>query len=451
MPNTEVLLPLGWTVILVSIAAMVIPVMRGRADAVTFWNLFLLGGITFIGIGCLEVVYGTFEWKQLQWFTPTRKDVQVFVIGTIVFYAAVFGTYYGLASPVHKFTGYFFNKWPPDSLSLTILLTAFALAVTVAALVLQRIVFFGPLFTNLSQKVIIFAVVFTFCHWYQNKRQLPMLGLFLGVFFYCALFAMVTFVGRRLLMSVAVAPVICMYWLKWRYASPKRILIGMAAAGFVLFAAASFYGAIRHARSIHGVDTARTFSGVVEVIKDTRPDDVVNYLETNSLHFFSQYTVHYALLTIQMVDRHELPVEPLNSIKFLISYPIPRAFWPGKPTAMGLRIVTDYLRLGVPTNWGLCVVAHGYQEGGFIVIALYGFLIVIVIRLMDDAMRRFPDNRFLMATLAAGAPHVLAWPRGDTTTMSAEILEAFAFVWIAALASRFVFGTERKPPLPLAN
>ena len=185
----------------------------------------------------------------------------------------------------------------------------------------------------------------------------------------------------------------------------------MLIAGGVTIGVAGFYSAFRHARTIHGADSHRTFSTVFDAMTSIGLNDAINSVTKDTLHFFSQYTTHYSLLTIHLVESGEVEVEPLNTLKFLISYPIPRAIWPGKPNALGGRIVQDILRLPVATNWGLGFVAHSYQEGGYIVIVLYGFLAVVVIRLMDDALRRMPDNRFLIATFCAGAPHVLGWAR----------------------------------------
>jgi hypothetical protein len=442
MQNCEILVPLGWAIIIVSTITIIVPIVRGRGDAATFWNIFLMGGIVFIGIGCLEVVYGSFDWPQLQWFQPTRKEVQIFVIGTILFYTSAFTSYFLLSKPLQRFTGRFLNKWPPNSLTLTLSIVAAALAVTVGTFLFEGVFYLGPLFANISQKIVIFAVVFTFCHWFENKRQLPMLALFIGVFVYCGLFSMVTYVGRRMLMSIIAAPLFCMYWLKWRYKSPKYILMGMALAGAFVFLAIGFYSSFRHAREIYGTQANRSFANVVKAITSTSLSDEIEYLKRTSLHFFSQYTVHYSLLTIHLVESHEVEVEPLNTVQFLVTYPFPRALWPGKPASLGVRMVNDVLRLNVATNWGLGIVGHGWHEGGYLVIMLYGFLIVVVIRLMDDAMRRHPDNRFLLATLVAGAPHILAWTRGDTFSMSAEIMEAFAFVWILGIAGRFMFGTD---------
>lgn len=455
MQNSGALVPLGWTLIVVSAIAMALPIIRRRGDALTFWNLFLLGGVVFNGLGCLEVVYGTFDWPQLQWFQPTRREVGIYIVGTILFYVTIFVSYYLLAKPIDRCTRQFLNKWPPNSQVLTLYVVATALLVTLATLASTGVFFVGPLTSNISQKVIVFAVVFTFCNWWENKRQPFWLGLFLGVFLYCALFSMVTYTGRRLLMSVVGAPLFCMYWLNWRYLRPRFILAGMGTACVLVLAATIFYSTFRHARSIHGSDSNRSFQNVIDAMLSTNLEQQVEYMKTNSLHFFSQYTVHYSLLTIQLVENKVLEVNPLNSLYFLTVYPIPRGIWQSKPVPAGVRIVNDVLHLDVATNWGLGVVGHCWHEGGYPVVVLYGFLIVVVIHLLDGAMRRYPNNRFLIATLASAAPHVVAWPRGDIGVMSAEIAEAFAFLWICALASRFIFGTENRsnlgscvPPLP---
>ena len=447
MQNSGPLLPLGLAVIVISSLAIIVPIVRGKSDALTFWNIFHVSCVIFIGIGCLEVVYGEFHWEELQWFQPTRNDVQILVIGTVIFYLTIFASYYLLTKPIQSVTGRFLNKWPPNSLTGTLLVVALALVVTTGTLATKNVFYVGNLMLNISQKASVFAIVFTFCHWYQNKRQLPMLMLFVGLFIFLALFVMVTFVGRRLLMSIAMAPVVCMYWLKWRYSSPKTILAGMLVVGFLTFSVALFYSSFRHSTAIWGQHGDRSFSNVVKAIESTSLEQMVEDFTSQSLHYFSQYTQHYSLLTIHLVESREIEVEPVNTLKFLATYPVPRALWPGKPGALGSRIVVDILRLNASTNWGLGIVGHCWHEGGYLVVVLYGFLIVVLIRLMDDAMRRHPDNRFLIATFIAAAPHVLAFVRGDTITMSTEILEAFAFAWLIGITGRFMFGTDTRGSL----
>ena len=120
-----------------------------------------------------------------------------------------------------------------------------------------------------------------------------------------------------------------------------------AVAGALVFLGTGFYSTFRHAREIYGSQANRSFSNVIKAMRSTSLNDEINYLKTTSLHFFSQYTVHYSLLTIHLVESHEVEVEPLNTLQFVATYPVPRALWPGKPASLGVRMVNDVLRLNV--------------------------------------------------------------------------------------------------------
>jgi hypothetical protein len=233
-----------------------------------------------------------------------------------------------------------------------------------------------------------------------------------------------------------------MYWLKWRYRSPKFNLLWLGLATLLTLAVAAFYSTIRHGTLATRGATERSFSTIAERLKETSLDDTIVQVSRDWMHYLAQYTTHYSLLTIHLVDSGEAPVEPLNTLAFLVTYPIPRILFPAKPALFSGRIVSEVLHLPYLTNWGLGIAGHGYQEGGYLVIVLYGFLCVVLVRLMDDAMQRRPDNVFLLAIMSAAAPHVLSMTRGDTGIMSAEIAEAFAFAWIVGLTCRFIFGTE---------
>ena len=323
------------------------------------------------------------------------------------------------------------------------MMVAMALIATIGTLATTNIFYLGNLMLNISQKASVFAIVFTFCHWYQNKRQLPLLFLFLGLFIYLALFVMVTFVGRRLIMSIVVGPLVCMYWLKWRYSSPKTIFAGMLIAGFLTFSVALFYSSFRHSSVIWGKDGDRSFANVIKAVESTSLEGMVDYFTSQSLHYFSQYTQHYSLLTIHLIEAREIEVQPLNTLAFLATYPIPRRSGEGNRSARRShrhrRPATRCTPIGDWASSGMAGMKVDIPSS-----CLYGFLMVVIIRLMDDAMRRHPDNRFLIATFVAASPHVLAFTRGDTVTMSTEILEAFAFAWLVGTMGRFMFGTERQ-------
>lgn len=447
MLHSEPLVPVGLAIIVISGLLILLPYLRGKSDMITFWNLMLLGGALFMGIGSLGVKYGRFHWKELQWFQPSRHDVLLFIAGAIAFYAVLFVTYYRLTWP-QKLASRVFQKWPPMSTALVFWIVGVCLALAVAALFTRHIVFVGTLLYNVSHKALVFAVVFSFCHWYRHKLQLPMLAMFLAVFLFAVLYAMVVFNGRRLLLSVVGAPLLCMYWLQWRYRSPKSNLIRLGVALSLAIFVAGFYSTFRHFSSSASFTSKRSFSTTIDAMKSSSLHRTVKALTDNMYYYFSEYCVHYSLLTIDLLDKHQIEVRPLESLKFLVAYPIPRAVWHDKPNVLGQSIVHDVLHMPYKTNWGLGIVGNGYREGGIPTIMLYAFLIVFGIRVMDDNLRRQPNNMFLLAILCAAAPHVVAWIRGEAIIMTIETGEAFAFAWLLGTTARFLFGTQRAPSQP---
>jgi hypothetical protein len=439
MQNSEPLAPLGLAIIAVTALLIIVPYLRRKSDAMTAWNLFLLGGAMFMGVACLGVVYGEFRWEQLQWFQPTPEDVRFYVFGSLVFYAALLITYYKLPLP-RKIAARFWNKWPPANIPLLVFILSFCCGTCLLVLFVRQVPVVGSVVMNVSHKSAVFAVVFSFCYWYRDKKQVHLLLLFIAVFVFCSLFSMVVYSGRRLLLGIAISPLVCMYWMTWRYRSSKSNLIRLGlVTGFTVIVA-GFYSTFRHYRSTTD-PTSRSFSTMIEGMKLTSPDRIFSQLTSDGFRYFGDYCAHYSLLTIQLVDTGRAEVEPLRTLRSIVAYPIPRVLWPDKPRSYGEIIVHDVLQLDAQTNWGLGIVGFGAQEGGLPTIALYGFLIVFVLRLFDDPLARQPDNMFLLAMLCSAAPNVAGWIRGECANMTIDLLELFVFTWALALVSRFMFGT----------
>jgi hypothetical protein len=440
MQNSEPLVYLGIAILVVSALNILVPYLRGRSDVITAWNILWLGGALFTGVGSLAVTYGNFHWPELQWFQPTASDVNRYIVGSIVFYGTLLICYYTFKWP-RRLTSHFFRKWPALSTPTTLTFLCVFGLVAISASVTQGVFFIGPLLFNVAHKAIIFATVFSFCYWYQDRRQLLKLALFLFVFLFAAFDAILLFHGRRLLMSAAAAPLICFYWLHCRYWPPRKNLFFIALAAFLMVAVAAFYSTFRHFRGDYGGEEQRTIATVIKNMQKASADNAVSAVTSDAFNYFSQYCTHYSLLTIQLLDSGQIEVQPLNTLAFLAAYPIPRAIFPEKPSALGLRMVRDVLRLPYGTNWGLGIVAYGYCEGGLWVIVLYAVLIVLGVRLLDDALVAQPNNPFLLGILSATAPHFAALIRGDPTNMSAEIVEAYVFAWAIGLLTRFFVST----------
>src|SRR3990172_3417714 len=200
MQNSGPLVYLGIAIITLTAFTILVPFLRRRSDMFTAWNIVLLGGAMFMGVGSLAVAYGDFHWPELQWFQPTRSDVRQFIVGSVAFYATMFFAYFVSSWP-KRICAQFLNNWPPLTLPVLGFSLIFFGIIAVASPLARQVVFLGSLLLNISHKALVFAVVFSFCHWYQNKRQLPLLLLFLGVLVLAALDSMVMFRGRRLLLS----------------------------------------------------------------------------------------------------------------------------------------------------------------------------------------------------------------------------------------------------------
>ncbi len=68
MQNSGPLVVLGIAILVLTAIVIIVPYMRGKSDILTAWNIVLLGGAVFMGVGSLAVAYGDFHWPELQWF-----------------------------------------------------------------------------------------------------------------------------------------------------------------------------------------------------------------------------------------------------------------------------------------------------------------------------------------------------------------------------------------------
>src|SRR5262245_30269704 len=108
---------------------MFVPFWRGRADALTAWNLLLLGSIIHIGVGCKEVYAHKMHWPELKWFEINSHERRWFLLGTTVFYASLFFFHFRFRLP-DRFLQARFAKWP----ELTSGLVMFVLAICVGGI-----------------------------------------------------------------------------------------------------------------------------------------------------------------------------------------------------------------------------------------------------------------------------------------------------------------------------
>jgi hypothetical protein len=439
MENCEGLAWYGAFVLLLAGAFVVIPYYRRKAELISGWSFFLAGVGIFVGIGCFEAATTPMRFPGLDWFKPTKAEVNRFLALTTVFLIALVASYY--YDPIsRRVAARTFNKWPPLTTPMMLFVIAGSLVLVAASQVnaLLHIPFVGQVLMNVSHKAFIFATMFSCVLWYRNRMNFTWLGLFVVVFLTSCVLAMVAGAGRRLLLCVLMVPVIVVYYYHARHWRPTKSMVVIAAGMLLLFVLELMYSSFRHFDR-RGAKLDRTAANVVQQVKDIGSRNWYERFAREKLWHFSQQVVHYAMITDRFISRGSLQTKPLNTFKFFLVYPVPRYYYPDKPIPLGRHITRTFL--GRSTSWGTGVAGQSRYEGGLIVAAMFGYFAAFGIRFFVDPLQRQPTNPFLLAMLAAGSLQLLAWPRGDLGVMTFETVESIFYTLALAIACRVVFGT----------
>jgi len=449
MDNCQPLFWFGLFVFLLTTGLIIVPYIRRRADLLTGWNMLLLSVAMFVGLGCIEASTAELKQSNLNWFNPSASEVRWLILTLIVFMAALLGTYYlGLG---RSYASRSFSKWPPQTPALYLSVIAFCLCIQAISFLTMGQTFFGPLFMKLTHKALAFASVFAFMLWYRNRLNLVWFFFFCGVFAFTCVSSIQMGIGRRLLLSMFVGPVLCIYWIDARKWRPSRSLIAIGVAGMAVFVVGLMYSSIRHFSNIAGqARSERSTEAIVKQIRGIGNRPWLEMFTRDKLFYISQQNIHYSLLVKRHVDNGRLETKPLNTIYFWLVYPIPRKIWTEKPVQLCITAAIVIAQTK-STNWGTGVSGHAAYEGGPLALALYTIIVVIGLRFFDAPLKSQPDNPFLIAMLAAGSPHIIGWARGDLANMTLEAAEVFLFAVIVNVVFRTLFGTEKSDPRTRAN
>jgi hypothetical protein len=333
------------------------------------------------------------------------------------------------------------QKWPELSAPLTFFVLACCFAVIVASFVLRGVTFVGPVTHNLAVAGVPASCVFSFTLWNRNRFNIIWLFLFLAVFLSAGIYAMVASAGRRLLLAVFLGPILCLYWSQVRYRRPLRVLAAVGLAATVVMSVSIVYQNFRWYST--SAQEHRTAKGVIQQLGKLRDKaNVFDVFLANELAYLGQHNGHYALLTQRYIATQQITAVPLNTLRFLVAFPIPHNVWPDKPEVIGLTITRDVANLPY-TNWGLGIAGQGAYEGGIAALMLYAVLLAFGVRILDEPMRLQPGNPFLIFMQTSALPHVLSIPRGDMGIMTINVIESVIFALLLGFACRVFFGTRQ--------
>jgi hypothetical protein len=379
-------------------------------------------------------------WDEFQssLFLPlTDEMIWRYLLSLSAFFLPLLWIYYGKTGNFVE--RWFFRRWPIEShgsiLLQAILFSLLAIAGAATALQIQGV---AQLVGVVGKHGGILAFVIILCMWLKKPDNSSYFLLTVAFFVFAVVISLSFGSGRRSLLSTFLAAPICYYWLRGLRAQPGKIIAVLLPLAFLVVLAVAAYGDIRHHRDDDGgsriaraIQAARTLPGLMR-----DPSRIL------SAGLLGSDAVSVSLATVHVYEE-ELPKQPMGSAVFVAVNPIPRAWWPDKPEALGSTL-PEYLgqwRYGY-INWGPGLIGNFYADGGFIVMPIYALLFGLFMRWFDTQLLRDPRNPYLLAVLVAISGQWLAMPRGDVGVFAVQVIAAFIAVRLVAIVARRVHGTR---------
>ncbi len=229
--------------------------------------------------------------------------------------------------------------------------------------------------------------------------------------------------GRREILGLCFAVAWALYYEKWKAMRvPKlvvRLVIAMIATGipFIVFSAARSSGLDK--RSV-----AQQIQAMMEI--DARA------IEENVMGALSGQMAGGISMWIWETRPDPFPLYPLHSLFYFVTMPIPRDLWPDKPEGLGLVVVHQAAVPGVSSmhSWGPGLVGHLANDVVYIALPIYALLIALMLRYMDERMRRAASDPITVVLFGSALGQILGMPRGDLGLFAFHMCSAYAGVWI---------------------
>lgn len=416
----------GWICVVVFGLTIAVPYLTRRSDLFTVWNLFLLGSMNFIGYGAIQTAAGVYSYGLFEDADYTR-----FLIGAVILYVTLYLTYYRFRLP-GIIAGKTMRHWPGYQGAALGIMVAVCTVLLFLSVFFPNIQFIGQILIIVGPSAGVIAVAIVFCRWWQVKSSLWLIALG-GVLLLLATFAAIHgSSGRRSLLSVLVVLPFVLYWIHLRYRPLVYTILPLGVGVLVGVIIMAGYSTIRGRHKTEAVNVTGRNS-VQTAIESLRllPTAIIQLQGVTD--FLGSDAVDASLVSIDRYTKVARP-EPFFTVHYVVTHPLPRAFWPEKPEALGLTLPRDtgvWERTGF-VNWGPGIVGHCFHEGGnmlgglggFAFCVFYGVIFGTAMRYFDELLMRQPDNPYVLGMFAAASGQIIAFSRGDIALFSVLILGA---------------------------
>ncbi len=419
----------GVLVLVATLAMVVVPYLRGRADLLTAWSLFLLGMGNFVGISAIQSglaeshlygVFGTSEYWR-------------FALGSVVFLVAVSVTYYTFKWP-RRFAHRRMHKTPPVTPAVMICALFFCWLLALAGTRAPNVQFVGQILIFIGGSASNFAIAFAFYIWDDRRFNPAALALLAAALALALMVSLGQGSGRIYLLTTLMTIPFCWYWKTLRHKPVRNTLIPLGVGLAVTFFLIAGYSAIRHARRNPDEGPAQ--------LALSRLKAIPGGFQQRKGGMFGGDTTDVSLLAIQRYTTVAEP-EPFFTVIYVLSNPIPRAWWPDKVGSLGEALPRDtgmWGRSGY-VSLGPGIIGHGFHEGGLHMLAFYGVLLGSMLRFIDELLMARNYNPFVVGMIAAVGGFLFALPRGELGLYIIHIIAGFGTGFILNLICRALFGT----------
>jgi len=427
----SVLLIFAVVFIIVMLWLTLVPYLKGRRDLATFYNLFLLGSLVFVGLSAINTATGMRHFMNYD-----QATYLWFMAGVAVFYTTFLLAYHTLKFP-RRWAGRWLRKWPGVSPSVLAFILPLCLLFSLAKISPVPIPGLAQASAIIGGKTVAIGLVLAFIAWWQQRMNPILLALLVGYVIFGLLLAVYGGTGRRELISVLLAVPLAAYWIHFRYYRPRKTLTLALFAGLALTLLVGGYTNIRRSIGDH-----QSLTGVVELVT-TIPSQVT---QIDYTRLMGQNATEASLLSIHLYrvsDR--LEPQPFHSLVYILVNPIPRRYWPDKPVGLGYSLPKD-AGANTRATWGPGIVGHGFHEGGLMMLVFYGALAGAAMRFADELLVRQPSNPYILGILAGCSSQIFGWPRGDIGTFTLQIIAVVLAGLLIAWAGRLFFGTSQYYP-----
>jgi hypothetical protein len=245
--------------------------------------------------------------------------------------------------------------------------------------------------------------------------------------------------GRREILGLFFSIVWALFYEKWRYMPATRLFPRLTGAMAVLSIAVLVFSASR----VGGEDADRSLGQQLERITQIEWENVeARFLDAVSGQFAGGISMY--LFETRLKDS---AYDPLHSLAYFATLPIPRDFWPGKYSGLGATAPDEAGVTGVPDefSWGPGLVGHLCNDIVFLSLPIYAFILAALFKYMDVRTMASTRDPMTVAIFGSALGQALAMPRGELGLFGFNLLAAIVGAWFfSLLVSRMFLPIDRE-------